>query len=360
MDFSLLEEIKKTNPNNLMAKYFSKDYYLSLSFTDQKRFEKIIASGVQNPNSQMGAYAMNANDYKDFTPFFDQLIRNYHGIKENIKIEQIHDWDFSDISCDLAAIDEELKTVSMRVRVARNISDFPLPGAMSKQQRLDFETLAIKAFVKLGTYKGFSGKYLSITPNSPFEISAKEYLRRVEKHQMFKDMSNDAYLNSAGISNDWSHGRGMYITRSEDFIVWVGEEDHLRIMCMQKGGDLGAMFEKLHKGLEILGNILPEFANSKTYGNLTSCPSNLGAGMRASLHMFLPNITNNGTNLTQLKDEAKKLGLAVRGAGGEHSDAGSDGLVDISPNARLGVSEKEIMLRLYNGVKDLWKIEKSL
>jgi len=360
MDFEQLEKIKKFNPNNLMARYFSKEYFLSLSADKQIRLEKIIASGIQNPNSKMGAYAMNASDYDVFAPLLDLMIRDYHGINTNTKIKQTHDWDFSDILCDLSAIDEELKSVSMRVRVARNVSDFPLPGAMNKPQRLEFETLAIKAFAKLKTHKGYEGEYLSITPNSQFEITAKQYQNRVAKHQMFKDMSNDAYLNVAGISGDWPHGRGMYISKKEDFIIWVGEEDQLRIMCMQRGGNLGAMFEKLHEGVEILSKILPPFANSKTYGNLTSCPSNVGAGMRASLHMLLPNLTTNGTDLTRLKTEAKKLGLAVRGAGGEHSDAGSDGLVDISPNARLGVSEKEIMLRLYNGAKALWKIEKSI
>ena len=83
----------------------------------------------------------------------------------------------------------------------------------------------------------------------------------------------------------------------------------------------------------------------------------LGAGMRASLHMKLPNMTNKGRDLTRVKAEALNLGLAVRGAGGEHSDAGSDGLVDISPSARLGVTEMQIMQRLYDGAAALWVME---
>ena len=69
--------------------------------------------------------------------------------------------------------------------------------------------------------------------------------------------------------------------------------------------------------------------------------------MRASLHMKLPVLTKNGQKLEPLKHECIALGLAVRGAGGEHSDAGDGGLVDISPVARLGVTEIDIMRCLY-------------
>jgi creatine kinase len=79
--------------------------------------------------------------------------------------------------------------------------------------------------------------------------------------------------------------------------------------------------------------------------------------MRASLHMKLPNLPKGGTDLSVVTTEATKPGLAVRGAGGEDSAAGSDGLVDISPSARLGVSEMEIMRRLYEGVAALWALE---
>ena len=126
---------------------------------------------------------------------------------------------------------------------------------------------------------------------------------------------------------------------------------------MQHGGNLNALFERLRTGLELLQGFLPEFASSPTYGNVTSCPTNLGASMRASLHMRLPVLTAKGQDLDRIKQEAKAFGLAVRGAGGEHSDAGQDGLVDISPSARLGVTEMEIMRRLYDGAAALWAME---
>ncbi len=352
-----IDEVKQSHPDNLMARHFDADYYLGLDAPLQARLRKIIASGVQNENSSMGAYAMAPDDYAQFAPLLDAMIRDFHGIEAGTPIAQPHDWDTSAVTSDLGAIDAKLKQVSMRVRVARNVASFPLPGAMSKEQRVVFEDVAAAAFAKLAENPDFGGQYLSITPGSPYEIDAAEYQRRVAAHQMFKDMSGDKYLNVAGISGDWPYGRGMYVSEAEDFLVWVGEEDHLRIMSMQTGGDLNALFARLHDGLQILGDLLPAFAMSDKYGAIASCPTNLGAGMRCSLHMKLPHLTKSGTDLTRVTTEAKSRGLAVRGAGGEHSDAGSDGLVDVSPSARLGVSEMQIMRRLYDGAAALWALE---
>ncbi len=352
-----IRTIRRTNPENLMARHFEEDYFRSLDDQSRQRLRRIIASGIENPDSQIGAYAMNPEDYELFAPMLDPMIRDFHGIPAEAVIAHKHDWNTSGMSCDLAAIDSRFKDVSMRVRVARNVSTFPLPGAMSKEQRVALEDLAVRAFTKLREDPAFGGHYLSITPGSPDQIDASEYDRRVKAHQMFKDMSADPYLNSAGISADWPYGRGMYVSCDEDFLVWVGEEDHLRIMAMQQGSNLNALFERLRNGLERLQDLLPALATSPSYGNVTSCPTNLGAGMRASLHIRLPALTSNGRDLARLKRQAKALGLAVRGAGGEHSDAGEGGLVDISPTARLGVTEMEIMRRLYDGAAALWAME---
>merc|ERR1711890_199125 len=77
--------------------------------------------------------------------------------------------------------------------------------------------------------------------------------------------------------------------------------------------------------------------------------TNMGTGMRASLHIPLPNLTSDGTD-TKAKEVAKPLGLSVRGVGGEHTPIGADGTVDISPSARFCISEAEIVTALYKGI----------
>jgi len=173
------------------------------------------------------------------------------------------------------------------------------------------------------------------------------------------DMDADPYLKSAGISSDWPYGRGCYVSDDGQFIIWFGEEDQLRIMCMKKGTKLNEVFERLKEGLDVVESIEGiEFATNKNYGYVTSCPSNLGTGMRASVHIKLPNLTSDGTD-TRAKEVAKPLGLSVRGTGGEHTPIGKDGTVDISPRARLFIQEREIIQKLYDGISLLMKEEQA-
>ena len=174
---------------------------------------------------------------------------------------------------------------------------------------------------------------------------------------MFKDMAADPYLASAGIASDWPCGRGCYQSSDGGFIIWFGEEDQLRIMCMAKGFVLNEVFDRLEtalKAVEAIDGI--EFETSSKYGYVTSCPSNLGTGMRASVHVKVPNLTKDGTD-KQAKAAAKPLGLSVRGTGGEHTPIGADGTIDLSPSNRLFITEGEIVTKLYKGIKLLLEKE---
>jgi creatine kinase len=111
------------------------------------------------------------------------------------------------------------------------------------------ENFMMKAFAKLIATPAYGGKYVSITPGHEEEVSMEEYQALVDAHIMFKDMSVDKYLLEAGIASDWPHGRGCYISEDKGFIIWVGEEDHLRIMCMKTGTLLNDVFDRLKVSL---------------------------------------------------------------------------------------------------------------
>eukprot|EP00232_Nephroselmis_pyriformis_P026272 CAMPEP_0182870686 /NCGR_PEP_ID=MMETSP0034_2-20130328/10679_1 /TAXON_ID=156128 /ORGANISM="Nephroselmis pyriformis, Strain CCMP717" /LENGTH=394 /DNA_ID=CAMNT_0025003199 /DNA_START=20 /DNA_END=1204 /DNA_ORIENTATION=- len=352
-------QIKKSHPNNLMAKNFDKAYYDSLDPALQKRLLLCCKSGIENPDSGMGVYAMYPDDYDVLKPFMGAAIKDYHKIKGEVK--HVTNWDTSKISgmpadgaLDLAKLG--LGTTSMRVRVGRNLAAFPLPGAMTRDDRVKMEKTMVGAFKKLIADPQFGGRYHSLTPGTPESISQAEYQQLVDAHVMFKDMSADPYLNSAGISKDWPYGRGCYQSADKGFIVWVGEEDHLRIMCMAKGTLLNDVFGRLEKCLKVMDGMC-SFAHSKDYGYVTSCPTNLGTGMRASIHIALPKLTKSGTDEETPKKIAKALGLSVRGVGGEHTAMGADGTVDISPSARLCIQEAEVVAALYKGIKLLMAAE---
>merc|ERR1719197_1389160 len=176
---------------------------------------------------------------------------------------------------------------------------------------------------------------------------------------MKKGTDADPYLKSAGISSDWPYGRGCWQSDDGQCIIWFGEEDQFRIMCMKKGTKLNEVFDRLKTMLDTVESIDGvSFARSDMCGYVTSCPSNLGTGMRASVHIKIPNLTADGTD-TVAKAVAKPLGLSVRGTGGEHTPIGADGTVDISPRARLFIKESEIIEALYKGIELLMAEENN-
>ena len=99
------------------------------------------------------------------------------------------------------------------------------------------------------------------------------------------------FLKSANACHFWPHGRGIYHNIAKTFLIWVNEEDHLRIISMQKGGNVGEVLQRLNNAVEILEQRLV-FARDGRLGWLTFCPSNLGTTIRASVHIKLPKISS--------------------------------------------------------------------
>jgi creatine kinase len=354
-------EIKQNFPNNCMAHAFDKAWYETLNDDQKVRLLTCCLSGVANEDSEMGCYAMRPSDYDEFSAFFRKALEKYHKVDLSVK-KHTNNWSLEGVeglpANGLLNLHElGLPDMSMRVRTGRNLKKYPLPGAMSKDDRVNMEMDMKKVFDTLIADSNFGGHYVSITPGHECFIDEAKYQEYVKAHIMFKDMSADSFLVSAGIAGDWPHGRGVYVSEDKQFIVWVGEEDHLRIMCMKKGNMLNEVFNRLEQAVKVVeAKIDGGCAMSLDYGVVTSCPTNIGTGMRASVHIKLPNLTKDGTD-AKAKEVARPLGLSVRGLGGEHTPIGADGTVDISPSARFCISEAEIVTALYKGIKLLKEAE---
>lgn len=336
-----LAAIKASHPGNRAARHFDPAYYESLGEEDRAALLAAVASGVANPSSSVGAYATRPTDYDTLSGFFDPLIADYHGM--GAAAVQTSDWSVPSRT-DLAAVG--MGPTSCRVRVGRNLAAFPLPAGMTADQRVALEDAMMVAFKVLAAQ--FGGEYHSLTPGRA--ISDDAYAALVADHLMFKSMADDVYLAAAGISADWPTGRGAYISADRRISIWVNEEDHLRVTCMCTTTDPAEPFRLLATTLAAL-EAQPgmTFARSRRYGNVTSCPSNLGTGMRASVHLALPALTSDGTTAAA-EAVAKPAGLSVRGTGGEHTPVVA-GVVDLSPSARFGLTEAQVIGRLVDGVK---------
>merc|ERR1711902_300852 len=201
--------------------------------------------------------------------------------------------------------------MGVRIRVGRSIEGFGLSPGITKEQRLEQEKLMINAFAKLED--DLSGDYYPLTG---MDEAVRQQL--VDDHFLF--VSGDKNLIAAGMERDWPEGRGIFHNKEKTFLVWVNEEDQLRIISMQQGGDVKGVFERLSRGIKTVGDSVKaesgkEFMLDPKYGYLLSCPTNLGTGMRASVHVDLPGWTKEGVD--KLKARREALNLQPRGTRGE-------------------------------------------
>merc|ERR1712219_83649 len=121
------------------------------------------------------------------------------------------------------------------------------------------------------------------------------------------------------------------------------------------GGDVKGVFERLARGIKAVGDSVKkesgrDFMLDAKYGYIHSCPTNLGTGMRASVHVDLPGYTKEG--LTKLQARCEELKVQPRGTRGE-SGGHIDDTYDISNKHRLGYSEVELVQQLIDSVNTL-------
>ena len=303
--------------------------------------EKAIHSGLKNPDSAIGIYAGDAQSYQTFSPVFDPVILEYHGGVENLK----HKSDIREL--DLPVLDPEEKYIlSTRIRIARNLKGFSFPCHMTLSQRRELEKKIITA---LSCLKGnLKGNYYS------FEHADKKELKLLETKNLWFQ-KGDRFQDAAGINSDFPKCRGVYLSFDKQLMVWLNEEDHLRIISLEKASDLSKVYNRLCQAILALSQTL-DFAWDKTYGHLTSCPTNIGTSMRAGVHIQLEKLEQKKELLFQL---IKAYNLQIRGTRGEKTKI-ENAVFDISNSQRLGISESRIIQNLHAGLLAIIKAEKSL
>lgn len=289
-------------------------------------FRQAIFSGAKWTNSGVGVYAGSHESYYDFAPFMDKVIEAYHGHQPADK--HISSMDPSELDCPDFPPDEDAMIKSTRIRVARNLADFPLGTSITREQRLAVEAKVTQA---LATFDGeLKGRYYSLG-----SMTDAERKQLIADHFLFK--GGDKYLQSCGLERDWPEARGIFHNDNKTFLVWVNEEDQLRIISMQQGSNIRQVFERLSLASAKI-EAIAKFQNDSHLGYISTCPTNLGTGMRASVHIKLPKLQKNQDKMNAIAD---RYFVQVRGAHGEHTET-DDGVFDISNLRRLGRNEVQL------------------
>merc|ERR1712212_482553 len=230
--------------DSLVAKHVTPSVWekLSCAVTKTSGFSlaKAIACAVQFDNQHCGIYAGDWDSYKVFADVFDPIIQEYYGIAPDAT--HTSDMDASKIK---GNIDPTAPVHSTRIRVGRSIDGFGLSPGITREQRLGVENLMKKAFSNL---KGdLAGTYYPLT-------GMNEQVRQqlVDDHFLF--VSGDRNLIAAGMERDLPEGRGIFHNKDKTFLTWVNEEDQLRIISMQAGGDVKGVFDRLARGIKAVGD----------------------------------------------------------------------------------------------------------
>jgi len=346
---------------SLLKKHLTKAIYDQVK--DQKTktndgteggIQHCIRSGCEHLDSGVGLYACDPEAYEKFRPLFDAVIKDYHNVKTDEIKHPTPNWGTDEEVKSLGDLDPSGEMiVSTRVRVGRSYAGYGFPPIISDKKREEIEKNAMDAFEQFSTDSDLSagpGKngYLKLT-----EMTPEEQQQCIKDHFLFND--SDRMLKSAGGYRNWPHNRGIYFNANKTFLVWVNEEDHLRLISMQKGGNVGEVYARLVKAANKFAQIA-QFATNPRLGNLTFCPTNLGTGLRASVHIKIPKLQKDQDTLNKI---CKEYDLQPRGQDGEHTES-PDGIFDISNKERLGLTEWDAISKMKKGVLAIMKQEKEM
>ncbi|XP_037879520.1 arginine kinase isoform X1 [Glossina fuscipes] len=341
-------KLAASDSKSLLKKYLTKEIFDNLKEKKTPTFGSslldCIQSGLENHDSGVGIYAPDAEAYTVFADLFDPIIEDYHGGFK--KTDKHPPREFGDVNCFSNLDPNNEFIISTRVRCGRSLQGYPFNPCLTEAQYKEMEE---KVSSTLSGLEGeLKGKFYPLTG---MEKAVQQQL--IDDHFLFKE--GDRFLQAANACRFWPTGRGIYHNDNKTFLVWCNEEDHLRIISMQMGGDLGEVYRRLVCAVNEIEKRLP-FSHDDRLGFLTFCPTNLGTTIRASVHIKVPKLA---ANKAKLEEVAAKYNLQVRGTRGEHTEA-EGGVYDISNKRRMGLTEFDAVKEMNDGIAELIKLEKGM
>ncbi len=222
-----------------------------------------------------------------------------------------------------------------RIRLARNIADFPFCNRASRSEKAEIEANFIAALASAR----LDLSYLDVNGLSTLD---RQFL--VERQVISRELS----------SSDGP--RGVAISPLENVAIMVNEEDHLRVQFMLSGFRLSEVWDAVNNLDDKLEEQLA-FAFSPQLGYLTACPTNVGTGIRVGVMLHLPGLVQN-KRIDKVFRALQKINLAVRGLYGEGSQASGD-FYQISNQQTLGKSEPELIKILTDVVPQVLQYERA-
>lgn len=223
---------------------------------------------------------------------------------------------------DEQSVDSDV-VISSRIRLARNIKGFYFQERMNRESAIQLVN-----------------KVTGLTKDLELKESQKFYHCNVNKLRDIDKASMVEWHIISPLLAEKELETGLIVSEDESISVMVNEEDHLRIQAVASGMNM----EKAFLDADRIDDFFSEelgYAFNDRYGYLTSCPTNVGTGLRASYMVFLPALNISGS-IDKLAEEIGRYGAQIRGIYGEGTK-GLGHIFQISNKTTLGRSEKEII-----------------
>ena len=227
--------------------------------------------------------------------------------------------------------------MSSRVRLARNLANYPFSHWASKKEQETILSAAKESSLSIKKLK--DSLFVEI---GKLDAIDKQFL--VERHLMSKEHMIDA------------ENKGLCVGQDEVISIMINEEDHLRMQVMKSGFNLKEAWQIINDMDTELGNLL-DFAYSVDFGYLTACPTNAGTGMRASVMLHLPSLVMT-KQIGKVLQAITKLSLTARGLYGEGTEA-SGNFFQISNQVSLGHKEEDIIDNIERIIRQIVEHEQS-
>ncbi len=213
--------------------------------------------------------------------------------------------------------------VSTRIRLARNLEEYPFPAKLDAEGKKQVNELVRDALL------GGCDEDLSYIEME--SLTRAQAISLAERHLISPEFASSV------------NGRALLLSEDESVSIMLCEEDHVRLQVMEAGLALDSAYSRADSLDNALSSKLqPAF--DERIGFLTQCPTNLGTAMRASVMLHLPGLGKSG-QITKIASTVSKLGLTIRGAYGEGSSPSGD-MYQLSNQVTLGISEETALNNL--------------
>jgi protein arginine kinase len=212
--------------------------------------------------------------------------------------------------------------ISTRIRLARNLADFPFIRRCTPADRAAIERTVKDGIEKVAAWNN----RLTYVNVADLPLVDRQFL--IERQLISRELADAEGARSVAIDNE------------ETFAIMINEEDHLRLQVMHSGLDLNAAWDQINSIDDLLEEHI-NYAFHEQLGYLTACPTNVGTGLRVSVMLHLPALVIT-RQIDKVFRSLQKISLAVRGLYGEGSQAMGD-FYQISNQITLGRSEETLL-----------------